>query len=189
MKLNEIDATMGVEPLTISMLSLIRHSNHIDNFEGRDVYLFSDENKLVYMFQSNAGVDAFVSFDLDYNLTGIKNNTNTGGLVTTLIGFVTHKLKHPVKIPHTEQLTPDGIKWLCSLVRNNGRGLTITDQTGKLPDSDLLKKEWETALRSSDPGPTSILIESHMTRQFLSKEERSKKLMSYTFWIGDIDLL
>ena len=186
--ITEIDATVGVEPLTISDSELIKHSKVVGDIDGREVLLYSN-NMLVFMFATENKVDAFISLTTTFELNGIKNNSETGGLVTALIGFVTHRLKQSITIPAHEPLTPDGKDWLVSLIKANGRGLTIKDQTGQFPDADAIDREWNTALRGIKHGSTSIIIESNMTRHFPTNEERRSLLMSYTFWIGDKNLI
>ena len=192
MKINEliteIDYADELGKLTISDEELYVNSVVCDDgIDGREVRLFQKDNQQIYFFVDNK-ISAFI-FLVNGELKGIKNLSGEGGLVTALITFVAHKLKQRIIISDIEGLTKQGINWLVSLLKVGGRGLTIRDQDGKYPNSTKIYDEWITAKNSGMPGPTSIIIESYMTRKFRSLEE-TKQLLIYTTWvIGSKDLL
>jgi hypothetical protein len=187
--LTEIDYTPGIEPLQISFEQLIASAKVVGDIDNRDVWLYDDGNSNVY-FTCSEEVDGLIIL-VGNKLHGVRNYSGIPGLITMLIGFVTHRLKMKVIIGSDEPLTSNGIDWLCSLVRAGGRGLIIKDRTGDTPDADKLHQEWVTAMKSNGPGPTEITIESLMTRKLNTKEENllEGKLMPTTWFIGDESIL
>jgi hypothetical protein len=186
---NELDYADDVGALTLSDEELLVNAKVVSDFDNREVYLFQDSMQKVFFFVGKNCISAFVALDTDNNLRGIKNITGEGGLVTALITCIAHKLKQPIVILDTEQLTEHGIGWLVSLLKVGGRGLTITDQTGKYPHPAKVHKEWLVAKNTGKVGPTRITIESKMTRHFRSINENTKYLMFPLWVIGSKELL
>jgi hypothetical protein len=185
----EIDYTPGVGQLSTDLVrNIATNSKEIGDFDNRYVYFIQVQDHDVYSYITNSHVDAMV-FLKGNNLRGVKNYGKTRGLVTALIAFIAHRLKKPVIISASESLSPDGFKWLYSLLNAGGRGLKITDQTGKFPDKEQLKAEWQSAMISDSHGPTEIVIESTMTRHFRTMEQFDKLLFKPTFFVGDEAIL
>lgn len=177
----EIDYSSGLQDLSISDQHLIAKSKIIGEIDGQDVHSYRDENQTCYFFAKDNKVIAALILVLNGRLRAIKNFTGQPGAITALVAFYTHVLKNKLVMDRTEQLTDSGIKWLCSLIRAGGRGLKLTDQTGKYPNADMLYSEWEKAM-TNENGPTSIIIESNIKRVLYN---RGDLLMIPTRWIGE----
>jgi hypothetical protein len=185
----EIDYTPGVEQISSDLVKhIIANSKEVGDFENRRVYFIQVQDHDIYSYITNGQINAAV-FLTGNNLRGVKNYSNTRGLVTALVAFIAHRLKRPVVISSSEQLSPAGFKWLYSLLNAGGRGLKITDQTGKFPDKENLKAEWKNAMKSDTHGPTRIVIESTMKRHFRTIEEFDRLIFKPTFFIGDETIL
>ena len=178
--MSEIDYSPGLQELSISDQHLIAKSKIAGEIDGQDVHLYKDGNQECYFLVRDEGVEALILV-LHQRLRAIRNFTGAPGAVTALVAFYTHVLRNKLVIDHTEQLTDSGIKWLCSLIRAGGRGLKLTDQTGKYPNADMLYFEWEKAM-ADENGPTSIIIESNIKRVLYN---RGDLLMIPTRWIGE----
>lgn len=178
--LNEIDYADNVGKNTILDFELIENSMVVGDFDFHVVHLYQDKRQEVFFFQENDKLTAFIILD-GGNLRGIKNVSGVGGQVTALVTFVAHLLKRKIVIPSTEQLTKDGLDWLTSLIAANGRGLTLSDQTGNYPNADMISREWEKAKVTRHAGPTAVIIESHMTRYFKTIKEDYRLMNPY--WV------
>ncbi len=185
----EIGMSPGIGELSITNNYLIQHSNKLTDFDTKDIWLYDDQFQKIYFFKSGSEVDAFICVVGD-QLRGIKNITEKPGFVTALVIFVVHELKLPLKLSNSEELTSNGLNWLLLLLAANGRGMKITGQTGRFPDSELIEHEWNNALTSNDDwyGPTAIFFESNNTFKFLKNAE-DKRIMRTTKIIGDLRLL
>ena len=189
--INEIDYTPGIEPLQISFEQLFSNSKIIGNMDLRDVWLDDDGSFQAYFTKTDDNVDGIIIM-CGNKLHGIRNYSGIPGMITLLVGFVVHCLGIKIHIGKDEPLTSNGLKWLCSLLRAGGRGLTITDQIGNFPDADQIEKEWVTAMKGTTHGLTEIFIESKMTRKLRTKEEwlsEGRTLTRNTWFIGDTNIL
>lgn len=190
MKINEINYTAGIRQLQISQEHLIANAKVIGDLDSYDVWLYDDGHFQAY-FTCEDGSTVNGLIILNHNiLHGIKNYTNIRGMITMLIGFVTHRLGMKIVIGKDEPLTQEGINWLCSLIKAHGNGLTITDQTGNLPNPDDIYNEWATAMKSDSHrgGPTEIFIEYRMKRRLPTKQDNfneGRSLMPPVWFIGD----
>lgn len=183
--INEIDYAAGTLSLQISDSDVIQQGTIIGDIDGRDVWEVQTPGQRLVFFHDGEKIDAFIILDND-KLNAIRNITGIPGAVTSLVGFVTHIEKTPIRIAANEPLTPEGFRWLYKLISRGGRGLTIT-ANGKLVDLPMLKKEWENHMTTAGYGPTEIIIESKMTRVLVSKKEN--RLVIPTFFIGDEEIL
>lgn len=179
--LSEIDYTSSLSGLNIDQSLLIANSDIVGEIDGSDVHRFVLDNQSCYFFINHNKISAMIII-MDGRLRAVRNFSGTPGYVTALVAFYTHELGNKLLIDKSEQFSPSSIKWLCSLIRAGGRGLRLTDQTGNYPNAELLYKEWETTMRSSSHGPTSIIIESAITRRLY---KRSDLLMIPTQWISE----
>ena len=190
----EIDYTAGVEGLDFNSSNVIQNSELAGDIDYCDVWMFAGRGQQMYYFKSDDKIDAFVVIEDNptdgyYHLRGVNNISKKHGHVTALIGFLTHRLKMKLKISKFEQLSTLGFSWLKSLLLAKGRGLTITDQSGKFPDVEKLESEWIAAMQGIEHGPTEIIFESKMTRILESKIESEKHLVRKTWFIGDTNIL
>lgn len=189
-ELNEIDYTPAIEPLQISFEQLAANAKIVGDIDNRDVWKYDDGHAQVYFVMSNSVDGLIIMFD--NALHGIRNYSGEKGLITMLVGFVTHRLGIRVLIEKDEPFTPEGIQWLCSLIKSGGRGLKISDQNGNFPDADLLYAEWAGAMKSNDHGgPSQLTIENVLTRKLRTKEEylnEGRHLMPSTWFIGSATL-
>jgi hypothetical protein len=166
------------------MKHIVNNSKEIGDFDNRIIYHVNVKGHDVYSYISSNKIDAIV-FLHGNNLRGIQNYSNLPGMITALVAFITHRMKKKIIITAQEPLTPAGFRWLYGLLAADGRGLTITDQTGKYPDKDSLKHEWEKAMTTDSHGSTTIVIESNMKRHFNSVTEYNDLIFKHTFFIGD----
>jgi hypothetical protein len=189
MRLSEIDYTAGIGQLAITPDKLLQDSTVVGDFDNIDVRLYEDNTGQIY-FVNETDMFGVIVLDGD-RLRGVANYTNTPGLITMLVGFVTHRLNRKIRIDKTEQLTSAGITWLCKLLRAKGRGLTITDQNGDFPDADQVYAEWEHQMTQPGCGPTNIFIESKMVRHLHTKEQHLSEgsFFYYCWFIGDENIL
>ena len=185
-ELLEIGFAHGVGQNTIDDQTIISNSKLIGNIDSMDVYLFKTESQEVFFFEKDSKLSAFVVI-VNNDLRGIKNISNIPGQITALMMFITKHLKRTITIPKTEALTPQGFSWLKSLIAAKGRGLTITDQSGKFPDITNLEKEWNNAKHTDIDGPTSITIENELNQDFPLFNERL--LMPVYKYIGKENLI
>lgn len=192
-KLHEIDYSPGIEPLQITDAQLIADAKIVGDLDNRDVWLNNVHGENVYFTISNDTVDGLIILNNNYYLIGIKKYASIPGLITMLVGFVVHRLKKKVTIGRNEPLTSEGLDWLCSLIRAGGRGLTVTDQHGQMPNEDAIRQEWQGAMKNSlSGGPTAITIESRMTRKLRTRAEclaEGRSLMPTNWFIGDENIV
>jgi hypothetical protein len=183
MRINEIDYTPGILPLQIPERTLVAASKIVGDMDQRDVWMY-DAGHQVYFTQTN-GIDGLVILSGN-RLRAVKNYTGIPGMITMIVGFITHRLGKKIVIGSDEPFTDAGISWLCSLLKSGGRGLTITDQSGNYPAADSVMAEWKRAM-NGDCGPTEITIESRMTRTLSTKQQVvSEDILMPTLWfIGD----
>lgn len=128
--------------------------------QGHKVMTIDSEDIKIYFLVVDNNISAYLAFE-NGHLKNIKNFTNTEGVVRGLIGYIVHIKQQLIKISDTEPLTMDGFKWLIRLIKTP-KGLTITDQSGNLVDTDELEKEWEHAKTTGVSGPTSLIIKEHV---------------------------
>lgn len=168
MKIREIDYTPKAEPLIIKDIDVIKKSSKLDSVDGRDVYQFISDDQMLLFFKTGDVIDAFVLLQDNY-LRGIRNISGTPGLVTALVAFAIHKYG-PITIDNQEPLSPEGFKWLKSLIAAGGRSLKITDQTGNYPSVQSLEHEWKTAMNGQSGLTTIRLAEGYY-------RDRSKSML------------
>jgi hypothetical protein len=192
MRLSEIDYTAGVELPPYSLEQMAAASTVVGDLDFEDVFLFTSGIEEVFFTNSDNRKGA-ITLQGD-RLRGVANYTNTPGLITMLVGFVTHRLNRKIYIDEAEPLTNSGITWLCKLLRAKGRGLTITDQNGNFPDADQVYAEWEHFMSNHGHGPTRIYIEGAVKgkrHMLLTKAEMLKEntLIWPRWFIGDENIL
>lgn len=187
--ITEIDYSAGVENLSTELLSYIKNnSKEVGDFENRIVYHAHFSGYDIYSYMSPQKVNALI-FLHGNSLRGIQNYSGVGGMVTALIAFITQRLKKKIIIDPQEPLTPEGFRWLYTLLAAGGRGLKITDQTGNFPNKEELKSEWLKYMNKTGHGQTAITIESNMTRKFRTIAEYNELIFKHTFFIGDKNIL
>lgn len=183
--ITEIGRSSSADELQISDEDIISNSEIIGEIERRDVWKFSSDNQELFFFAANNVIAAFVLL-IDSNIRGVRNISGLGGQVTSLISFVVHKLNRPLKITSAEPLTGDGLDWIISLIKANGRGLKLTDQDGNYPSAVAIKDEWY-SLDPNDSGPSSIIIEGKTSLNRINYN--IGLLMPSYIWIGDNSIL
>ncbi len=170
---NEIDYTPRINNSIISDAQFIREGKpvgEIDNhtvwhwigkdiYTGNHAYFFTDSNTSPSKVLCRIG---FADYDNRFELTTLKNICKVKGAITALCVFVAKKLNKSFVLPDTEPLTQDGINWLCNLIKDKGRGLKLSDQTGNFPDVDSIHQEWLNAKYNGGHGNTSIMFENNI---------------------------
>lgn len=185
MKINEIlyaDAIPSISWNTVDISAAIP----FDSIDGKNILQLRFGNEIFYLIcDENKEVQAYVTIldspiDDYYPLVRIENIAQIKGLISIIIFSLTaHKIK--LIIQHTEELTPDGLKWLGKLLTNGGRGLIFKDQNGNpINFSDLSKEhlDAEISLRANTlhNAKTAILIENNCAADRLQKiSENTKK--------------
>ena len=187
--ISEIDYTSDIEDIQIDDETIIKNSRVAGDLDFQDVWLYSTQDEELYYMQTNNIIDAYVIITANpingyRHIHGIRNRTSKPGYVTAIVGFLTYRAKMKLKIAADEPLSNSGFNWLKSFLLSNGRGLTVTDQTGTFPDVTNIEKEWNTHRVKLEHGPTEIIIESNMTRNLSTKTDNTR-LMRSTFFIGD----
>jgi hypothetical protein len=155
----EIRACDGTGELQLPEIHIINNSSIAGDVEGRDVLLFTHQNQKLYFMMENNKISAFVLL-VDQDIRGIKNVSSTAGQVTAIIAFLIRTLRMKLRIRKDEELSPDGFRWLKALILSGGRGFTITDNTGQLPDIAALEVERANSYLDRNAGNIEIFIES-----------------------------
>ena len=154
--LQEIDFSNRLDDSNFSTKKLLELGKKDGEIEGYDVMKIDSGSQLIYFLVSNNEVLSFIGFENGY-LKNIKNVSKQSGVVRALMGYLVHIKKITIKISPSEPLTPDGIKWILHFIKNP-QGLVITDQQGNEINQNELRKEWEVARTTKEPGPTGIII-------------------------------
>jgi len=172
-RLTEIDSASALDDTSISHEDIIQNSQIAGKIDGQVVHGYQQGTNLVFFFETNNEIDALVALNYQY-LKAIRNYTNKPGRITALFQFIVHNITPELTIGDKEPLTPDGLKWLLSVIKSGGRGLTLTDQNGNTPDYRELQKEWDRSTQNNIHGPTSITIsESRNLKKQLAWQESS----------------
>lgn len=172
--------------LAVDEKVLINNSLPIGKVDSNVVYHFQHENQHLYFFHDGESISASMLI-IDGNIRAVKNFKNIPGAATALLGFLVHKLNLTLTVDDTEELTPDGFRWLKLLIKRN-KGFTITDQNGNPVDVNDLEKEWNYSRITNTNGPTKIIFkESAHYHDFCKRHD--DLLLSVNYWIGNPDFL
>jgi len=168
----------------------IDKSVKVGNFEGHDVFVVEQQGLIFIYFNSNDEIAAYIVISADvssngrYQLHRLRNRGNIPGAVTMLIKYTVDHGR-PLFIDKTEELSPDSMRWLDSLLKSGGRGLSVTTQDGNIPDIKMLDDEWNKARLTGEHGPTSIFIEGKGKKL----KENKGLLMPLCQYLGDKELV
>ncbi len=193
MKINEI--TYSSSLISISSLpknqikNIVSYSKEFDFIDGQHIRQYKDQKYNYFFIQHNEEIVAFFAVENNvingyYPLVRMENVKKIPGLITLLIIAL---LKNNMKliIRNTEDLTPDGFKWIYKLLTNGSRGITLTDQNHKLINLDNIKKEYNLAKNAWEIdkkiiiGQTSILIE-HNNSDYTKVLEHTQQHINQT---------
>jgi hypothetical protein len=184
--ISEIGFAYYLNNSVISDEEFIQHSEDVGSIDGHTVWYWQGRDQYIgnhaYLFADTSAkkVLARIGF-ADKELTSIRNITGVRSAVTALCVFIVNEIDKPFVIPDTEPFTPDGVTWLCNLIRDGGRGIKITDNHGNYPDSDALRQEWITAKYSGKPGPTKLFFSGNGVK--INIHERIKRIETPSCWI------
>lgn len=183
--IDEIGYAAGMNNSKISDDQFIRESVKVGNIDYHDVWHWVGKDLYhgnhAYFF-TDSNIDSndtptkiicrigFADYGNRFELTSLRNISGVKGAVTALCIFVVKKLNKPFVLPGTEPLTQNGINWLCNLIRDGGRGLKLTDQTGNYPDSNTIRQEWINAKYNGGHGNTSIMFENNINSNIISSK-------------------
>lgn len=188
--LSEIGYADALDDKSYSLNSLLKISKVDGSIEGNDVMIVDIRNQTVYILIVDNQVTAFVGFE-NKNLKNIKNFTNTPGVIRALIGYLVHKKNISINIPANEPLTPDGFRWLTTLIKQP-RGLVIKDHNGNGINVAKLTKEWNHAKKTGMTGPTGITISESLQfgkniRDNEARRNSGSLLMPFNFYsVGNV---
>ncbi len=166
MKINEIAYADGILPLNWSLLNL-NDAVVIQSIDGKDIQYLSFDNYSVYFItDKNKKIQAYAVIELVINefcpLVRVENIAKIKGLITIIIFAITMSgIKLVIK--NTEELTNDGLKWICKLLSSDRTDFIIKDQNGHIPNIAKLKSEHLTAklnlrAKKDQTGSTAIFI-------------------------------
>jgi hypothetical protein len=189
MRINEIDYTPGVNDaiVTSDSAEIISSAELVGAVDNKEVYLYRTPSELLYFTQTNKSIDAFIVLSYNYQLHGVRNYSGERGMISMLVGFVTHQLKKKIYIDSTEKLTPEGISWLCKLIDSTGRGWKIVDTNGDKIVTSKLRQEWEHCTTHDIVGETGVIIEC-VTQKRLPISIAETRMQSPVWFVGCTDL-
>ena len=162
-------------------------------YDGQSIWVVPALGFLfIFIKDSNVGASAYVVVDQHITngqrrLHRLKNTGTVPGAVTILVKYLVKENGEKLWIDKTEDMTKDGFEWLEKLINAKGRGMTLTDQTGKFPDAVALRTEWERSEKTGESGPTSIFIESHQKKS-PPLTEAQRLFPMWKHGLGEIDL-
>lgn len=163
--ISEIDYAVDINPYNPD----ISKSKYIGTMQHRNIVLIDggDHNIFVMIDNDDKTPMAYVALNKNsingfYPINQMENLTGTSGAITSIMGFLVSNLKYKLTFDKNEPLTLSGLQWLLKLLKHNGRGFKIYDQTGKFPDIDEIKDEWDKSMIShNDIGTISFFIENN----------------------------
>lgn len=177
--LTEIDYCHEVGDLAVDDANIIFWAESAGFNDDTEVFKFDAESQQMYFLKDNEKISAYVIVSDGY-LRGIKNISKRPGQIMVLMLFIIRHLGQKLTISKDEKLSDDGFNWLCSMIKAGGDGLTITDQSGQLPDIDVLRKEWDDA-KTGSAGPSEIFLEGE--KQDIVRENKHPLMPKYK-WLG-----
>ncbi|VVC05194.1 Uncharacterised protein [uncultured archaeon] len=155
-----------------------KFSNEIkfDIVDGITIFIAHDADTFVLFTRGKEKkISAYIVLDKKQEgeyipLIRIQKFVPTKGLISIIILALLRK-GFKFIIRSTEELTPDGFRWISNIIKNGWTMFQITDQNGNLIDMDALEKEWEiarvaTRADKKPSGKTSILIELPNVSQY-----------------------
>lgn len=159
--LREIDYASGIMPLNVDIKDAIK----VGDIDNHPAWSIEDSNVIIYFFTNAGKISAYIAISKTAQngyraIVRMANISAPKGSITALIAWVISTLSVKLKLSNDESLTIDSMQWLSKLIKSGGRGFTITDQTGKIPDVIKLHREWEYARQNYISGPTTIYIEN-----------------------------
>lgn len=180
----EIDYASGIMPLNVDITNAIK----VGDIDNQPVWSIEDSHVIIYFFTNAEKISAYIAISKTAQdgyraIVRMANISAPKGSITALIAWVISTLSVKLKINNDESLTMDSMQWLSKLIKSGGRGFTIKDQTGKIPDVLKLQREWEYARQNYISGPTTIYIENKNIK--LKSIHENSLLSPYMKFIGD----
>lgn len=160
--MNEIEYASNIVPFrtNVDNLEIIGH------MENRDIAIIQDNNHEIYIMKTEDDkMMAYVALSKHtingyYPINQFENVSKTPGAITALIAFLVSNKKYKLTFDKTEPLTYDGLQWLLKLIKNKGRGFTITDNTGHFPLAQDVIDDWNNSRNDNTPGKINVFIEN-----------------------------
>lgn len=177
--LSEIDYCHEVGDLVVDDANIIFWAESAGFSDDTEVFKFDADSQQMYFLKDNEKISAYVIVS-DGRLRGIRNISKFPGQIMVIMLFIIRTLGQKLTISKDEKLSDDGFNWLCAVIKAGGYGLTVTDQTGQLPNINVLRKEWEDA-NTGPAGPSEIFLEGQ--KQDIIRENKHPLMPKYK-WLG-----
>lgn len=126
----------------------------------------------IVAFKENDVIQSAVIFDQDNNLRGIQNASKTKGAVTVLMLYILNHFTNKLVISKNEPLTPDGLKWVCNILKSDRKLFSIVDNIGEVPDPSQLEAAWnESWEQNFAPNEIELYITAQQVNESLFENE------------------
>ncbi len=171
--IDEIGFADALANLSLPDREIIDNSTIAGTIGQKPVRIFTRGASTLYFFATATNILALVLLDGTY-LKAIKNFTNEKGMIYSLLNYIVNLEGLRINIAPAEPFTAEGIKWLLRLT-NNTHGLKLTKSDGHAVDIESLKREWNNAKLTKEPGKTGLTLSetSDGWKKKLSENENS----------------
>lgn len=177
MNLNEIGFADMLANLSLSDQEIIDNSTKAGTIGQTPVHIFKRGTSTLYFFATDTTILALVLLDRTY-LKAIKNFTTEKGMVYSLLNYIVNIEGLHINIAPSEPFTQEGFSWLLRLA-NNTHGLRLSTTSGHTVDQAALKREWNNAKLTKEPGDTGLVISEMSNRWKSSIIENENSLMPF----------
>lgn len=177
MNLNEIGFADMLANLSLSDQEIIDNSTKAGTIGQTPVHIFKSGTSTLYFFATDTTILALVLLDRTY-LKAIKNFTTEKGMVYSLLNYIVNIEGLHINIAPSEPFTQEGFNWLLRLA-NNTHGLRLSTTSGHTVDQAALKREWNNAKLTKEPGDTGLVISEMSDRWKSSIIENETSLMPF----------
>ena len=154
--LDELGFADSLNNLSLPDREIIDNSTVANTIGQKPVRIFNRGSSNLYFFATDTNILALVLLDGTY-LKAIKNFTDEKGMVYSLLNYIVNLEGLRINVSPTEPLTAEGFKWLLRLAKNT-HGLRLTTSDGHAVDTESLKREWNNAKLTKEPGKTGLMI-------------------------------
>ena len=154
--LDELGFADSLNNLSLPDREIIDNSTVANTIGQKPVRIFNRGSSNLYFFATDTNILALVLLDGTY-LKAIKNFTDEKGMVYSLLNYIVNLEGLRINVSPTEPLTAEGFKWLLRLAKNT-HGLRLTTSDGHAVDTESLKREWNNAKLTKEPGKIGLMI-------------------------------